>query len=320
MIRWHRLVAFLFSLVVLAACDQNLRLDENLCAVGRPPTGSTVLLLDTSDPLSPQHQAELNRLLREMNPEYQVNQDSDFSVAPDEELVVYELTEDLAVLEPSLTLCNPGINPNAREWWGDLTEGRAIAQRRWQMFDSRIQGLFAAEEPRPLSSSPLIEALGVIVPRHVTSERSLNQNVGPVHLILYSDLLQHSESLSHYGPYPPAEQLLTTPALRHLGTNLGGVEVSIFRLERSRDARWQTVDHYYWWTELVQEFGGQVIRQESLVERDKDTDSGIPRGACTNRWTESFGHRLAWSIIGGVGCGRRDCITWLALSHKFRQC
>lgn len=261
---WRKLTAFLVSLVILAACDQAVRLDENLCAIGRPPTGSTVLLLDTSDPLSPQHQAELNRLLREMNPEYQVDQDSDFFVAPGEELVVYELAEDLGTLEPSLTLCNPGINPNAREWWRDLTEGRAIAQRRWQMFDSRIQEMFAIEESPPQSSSPLIEALGVIVPRHVTSERSLTQTTNPVHLILYSDLLQHSESLSHYGPYPPAEELLTTPNLRHLGTSLGSVEVSIFRLERSRDTRWQTVDHYYWWTELVQEFGGRVIRQESI--------------------------------------------------------
>ncbi len=261
---WQVALASIIGLTALAACDQTVRLDENLCAIGRPPTGSTILLLDTSDPLSPQHQAELNRLLREMNPEFQVEEGADFFVAPGEELVVYELIEDLGALEPSMTLCNPGINPNAREGWRDLVEGRAIAERRWQMFDSRIQELFAMEESPPRSSSPLIEALGVIVPRHVTSDRSLAMEARPVHLILYSDLLQHSESLSHYGAYPPANEVLTTSALRHLGTSLGGVEVSIFRLERSRDSRWQSVDHYYWWTELVQEFGGQVIRQESI--------------------------------------------------------
>lgn len=258
-----RLIALLVSLAILSACGRN-RLDENLCETGRPPSGSTILLLDTSDPLTPQHQAELNRLLREMNPEFQVQADSDFVVAPGEELVVYELVEDLSTLEPSLRLCNPGINPNAREWWRDLIEGRAVALRRWQMFDDRIQQLFASEAAPSQSSSPLLEALGVIVPRHVTSDRSIAREFGPVHLILFSDLLQHSASLSHYGRYPPAEQLLNTAALRHLGTNLAGVEVSIFRLERSRDNRWQTVDHYYWWAKLVQEFGGQVIRQESI--------------------------------------------------------
>ncbi len=260
----RKFFTLLIVLVIVQGCDQNIRLDENLCAVGQQPDGSTILLLDTSDPLSPQHKAELNRLLRELNPEFQVQEDSDFFLAPGEELVVYELTENLRTLEPSERLCNPGISPNAREWWRDLTEGRAIAQRRWQMFDNRIQEMFATEESPPQSSSPLIEALGIIVPRHVTSERSRSEYLRSVHLILYSDLLQHSESLSHYGAYPPAEQLLTAPALRHLGTNLAGIEVSIFRLERARDARWQSVDHYYWWTELVQAFGGQIIRQESL--------------------------------------------------------
>ncbi len=264
-LRMLRLAAALPTiLVLLSACDQNLRLDENLCAIGRPPAGRTILLLDTSDPLSPQHQAELNRLLREMNPEFQVQPDSDFFLAQGEELVVYELAEDLRSLEPSLRLCNPGINPNAREWSRDLVEGRGIALRRWQLFDDRIREMFAVEESPPQSSSPLIEALGIIVPRHVPSERSQSQTTSSIHLILFSDLLQHSESLSHYGAYPSAEQLLTTSSLRHLGTNLDGVEVSIFRLERSRDARWQTRDHYYWWTKLVQEFGGTVISQESV--------------------------------------------------------
>ena len=249
------LIALLVALAILSAGGPNLRLDADLCAMDRPVSGSTILLLDTSDPLTPQHQAELNRLLREMK----------FLMDPGEELVVYELTGNLGALEPSLRLCKPGINPNAREWWRDLIEGRAIAQRRWQMFDDRIQELFASGEGPAQSSSPLLEALGVIVPRHVTSSRSISQEESsPVHLILFSDLLQHSASLSHYGDYPPAEQLLSTPALRHLGTSLSGVEVSIFRLERSRDSRWQTSDHYYWWTELVQEFAGQVIRQESF--------------------------------------------------------
>lgn len=232
--------------------------------MGQPPAATTILLLDTSDPLAPAHEAELGRLLREMNSEFQVQEDSDFFVAPLEELVVYELNEDIGALEPSLTLCNPGVNPNVWEWWRSLFEGRALAQRRWEQFDHEINSMFAVEEKPAQSSSPLIEALGVIVPRHTPSRRSFGDAVKPVHLILYSDLLQHSESLSQYGAYPPAEQVLTTSSTRHLGTDLTGVEVSLFRLERARDARWQTREHYYWWTRLVQEFGGQVIRQESL--------------------------------------------------------
>lgn len=261
---WRHLAGALAVVVFLSGCERPTRFDENLCPVGQPPAGTTILLLDTSDPLEPAHEAELGRLLREMNPEFQIQEDSDFFVAPLEKLVVYELNEDIGALEPSLVLCNPGVNPSAWEWWRSLVQGRAFAQRRWEQFDYEINSMFAVEEKPAQSSSPLIEALGVIVPRHAPSQRSFGDTVEPVHLILYSDLLQHSASLSHYGAYPPAQQVLATSSMRHLGTDLAGVEVSIFRLERARDARWQTPEHYYWWTRLVQEFGGQVIRQESL--------------------------------------------------------
>lgn len=257
-------MALAVSATLLASCDRP-RLDENLCAIDQTPAGSTILLLDTSDPLSAQHQAELRRLLREMNPEYEQQFGSDFYIAPREELVVYELAEDVSELRPSLRLCNPGENPNTWEWWRELVEGRAIAMRRWQQFGTSIESMFVNDESTtPQSSSPILEALGVIVPLHAPSQRVMADASYPIHLILYSDLLQHSDALSHYGPYPPAENLLDTPALRHLGTSLAGIEVSIYRLERSRDARWQTVDHYYWWTKLVEEFGGQVISQESI--------------------------------------------------------
>ena len=259
----NRVIAALVVVALLASCDRS-RLDENLCAVGQSPAGSTILLLDTSDPLSAQHQAELRRLLREMNPEFEQQSGSDFYIAPREELVVYELVEDVSELRPSLRLCNPGQNPNTWEWWRELVEGRAIAMRRWQQFGTTIESMFANDESSPQSSSPILEALGVIVPLHAPSQRVMADASYPIHLILYSDLLQHSEALSHYGPYPPAEDLLDTPALRHLGTSLAGIEVSIYRLERGRDARWQTVDHYYWWTNLIEEFGGQVISQESI--------------------------------------------------------
>ena len=261
---WCHLTAMLSSLTLLVACQG--RLDGDLCPVDQPPVATTIMLLDTSDPLTPQHQAQLNRLLREMNPEVQADPNSAFLLDKGEQLLVYELVEDPSRLEPSLRLCNPGINPNRWQWWRELVEGRAIAQRRWQHFDDMIQNLFATEPGSPRSSSPLLEALGVIVPRHVTSHRLRAGDSSPVHLILFSDLLQHSAALSHYGDYPEAEQLLQVQSLRHLTTNLAGVEVSIFRLERSRqsDSRWQTVDHYYWWPEIVRQFGGQVIHQSPI--------------------------------------------------------
>ena len=248
--------------VALVGCGQ--RLDENLCPIGEAPRRTTVLLLDTSDALSPEHEAVRDRLLRELYSLDSPGRTSDLYVGDGGRLVVYELAEDIRGLTAVEELCAPGQHPSAWPWWRGLIEGRAIMLSRWRLARERIEALFDEEPPLPLSSSPIIEAIGAIMPRHVRSELSADGESEQVHLILFSDLLQNSDSLSHYGPYLDADAIKTTTGTRHLATNLAGVEVSIYRLERARDARWQTVDHYYWWTMLIQDFGGQVIYQESI--------------------------------------------------------
>ena len=256
-----KLASFLGLAIVLglalAGCTN--RLDENLCPIGEPIARNTILLLDTSDPLSPKHAEELRRLVSEFQ---EPGLSEDFYVAPGDALIVYELTSDLRNLTPILTICNPGNHPDSWTWQQSLTEGRQIKLRQWRRFRETIEGMFAqVESSGAQQTSPIIETLGVLVPRHVKSSRVGNSDV---HFVVFSDLLQHSEALSQYGPYPPAKTVRDTPGLRHLRTDLTGVRMSLFRLERARDARWQTRDHYYWWTDLIHSFGGQVVSQESI--------------------------------------------------------
>ena len=255
------LVFVLTTALVSFGCGGLPPIDDDLCPDEQEPVRTTVLLLDTSDPLTPKLREELERLVMELTGA-RGSAKSGFLVAPGEALVVYELPGDLSEIEPVIRVCNPGGNPDDWSMKDGLTKGQVIALRQWQNFLDAVQPLFDREEAQPQSLSPIIETLGVIVPRHATSRRSSSAAVNPVHLILYSDLLQHSEHLSHYGTYPsPAE---VKKNLRHLQTDLSGVEVSLYRLERSGDADWQTADHYYWWTKLIQEFGGKIIFQESV--------------------------------------------------------
>ncbi len=249
-------LAILLGLAVTGCTN---RLDENLCPIGQPITRSTILLLDTSDPLSPKHEEELHRLVGEFTEQ---GASEDFYVAPGDAIIVYTLTSDLHNLPPTLKICNPGDHPDSWTWQQSLDQGKEIKRRQWRHFDETIKGMFAhVESGEAQHSSPIIETLGVLVPRHVKSSRVGDSDV---HFVVFSDLLQHSEALSHYGAYPPAEEVRDTPGLRHLRTDLTGVRVSLFRLERPRDARWQTPEHYYWWTELIHSFGGQVVSQESI--------------------------------------------------------
>jgi len=238
-------------------------LDEDLCPIGQPVNRNTILLLDTSDPLSPKHREEFRRLVRELQ---EPDGLPEFRVAEGEALIVYELHLDTAVLDPIMKVCNPGDRPDDWGFREDITSGKAIAQRRWERFSESVEPLFeAAEAQAEMPFSPIIEHLGVIVPRHAPSSwRRDAESDSRTHLIVFSDLLQHSEHFSHYGSYPAGKDIPKTPLLRHLQTDLSGVEVSLFRLERGRYARWQTRDHYYWWTEFIESLGGKVISQDSI--------------------------------------------------------
>ena len=254
----NRRLAIPALLAVLAACEQT-RLDENLCPLNQPPARTTILLLDTSDPLNEKQRSVFSRLVREMQ---EPRGPSDFRVAPGEALVVYELPQEFANVEPLVFVCNPGDRPDEWGWKRELTEGKQLALAAWQRFRDRVEPLFDVRKATAEPRSPILEFLGVILPRHTPSARMAAAT--RTHLIVFSDLLQHSDALSHYGPYVEADAVGRTTGLRHLRTDLTGVEVSLYRLERSRDARWQTTEHYYWWTKLVQAFGGEVIWQESV--------------------------------------------------------
>ena len=260
-----RSVLVAFALVVASASCKQAALDRNLCPKDGPPQRQTVLLLDTSDPLTPKHRAELERLVRELQQRKSTGDGENFYVAPGEALIVYEMAADWGNLKPVVHVCNPGNRPEDWNWKKSLTQGKVFALHNWRRFEERLKALYPDETANAASASPILETLGVIVPRHAPSKRSRSAEGGrPVHLILFSDLLQHSELLSHYGRYPEATKFLATLGLTELRTDLTRVRVTLFRLERSQYARWQTKDHYYWWTHLVREFNGKIQWQESL--------------------------------------------------------
>lgn len=254
----HRLAGVAALVLTCAGCGGG-RLDANLCPRDASPARATVLLLDTSDPLTPKHGAELRRLVDELQ-----DQAGEFPVAPGERLVVYAIAEDLAAIEPLLQVCNPGVHPDNWGWWEEISRGRAIDLHHWGRFKERVEALFAhVGDQLAQPSSPIIETLGVIVPRYASSLRhAASSKAEPTHLILFSDLLQHSPALSHYGEYPDGDA--NTVPLSALRTNLANVDVSIYRLSRERDSRWQTPEHYHWWKHFVRASGGRVVWMEPL--------------------------------------------------------
>ena len=232
-----------------------VELDEKLCPKNGGPTGASVLLIDTSDPFSAKHKATLASFF-----EHALDDEGALQLGPEELLVVYELTDDPGNPKLLMEICRPTQNFEDRTWRDDIRQGRKFAERDWQRFEDEVGETTMTEVGESRSSSPLLETIGVLAAKHVPGKRG-NSDF-KVHLVLFSDLLQHSSRLSHYSTYPVPSKLGLSH--RDLLTDLTGADVSVFRLERAEYTRWQTKDHYYWWTEFVHEVGGTVRFQDSI--------------------------------------------------------
>ena len=233
-------------------------LDHQGCPKKSGPGREVVVLLDTSDPLSAKHRAELRRILSEMTSPAASGRHGTLAVREGERVTLYILQSTGVPESPITQICHPGGNPEERGVIEGLTEGGVITEWRWEQFEKKIEALFPAQDGEEQPASPILETIAVITPRHASSRRAEN-DAKPTHLIVISDLLQHTGMLSHYKPYPEPESLP-----RELATDLSRVEVSLFRLERQKYAKFQTPEHYYWWTDWVEAMGGRVAWQQAL--------------------------------------------------------
>ena len=249
--------ALLIGVIALVLVGPRVpEVDDRLCPKTTGPLGATILLLDTSDPLTPKHRAELERLANQIASQ-QVGR---LGIAPGELLAVYELSKDPGQPKQLIEVCRPFKNPKDRTWRDDIHQGRRYAERDWTRFEDALTNGFPERSSESQTASPLLETIAVLAARHSSGKRGNHEF--DVHFVVFSDLLQHTQRLSHYGSYPSAKDMRDTA--RDLLTDLTGSRVSLFRLERPEYAKWQTEDHYYWWTELVREQGGQIEWQDSI--------------------------------------------------------
>lgn len=228
------------------------------CPKKSGPSREIIVLLDTSDPLNDKHRADLDRILREMTDPEASGRHTALAVRAGERVSFYELSSTGPPESPLEQICNPGGDPERRRWIDYLTKGSVIDKWRHDRFVRKIEGLFPKKDGPPQPASPLLETIAVITARHAPSGRA-NHDTKPAHLIVISDLLQHTSMLSHYGPYPKPDSLP-----RELRSDLARVEVSLFRIERHKYAKFQTPEHYYWWTDLVEVMKGRVVWQQAL--------------------------------------------------------
>ena len=123
--------------------------DDRLCPKATGPIGATVLLLDTSDPLTPKHRAELERLAGQIASE----RAGRMGIDPGELLAVYVLTQNPGSPTQLIEVCRPLKNPKDRTWRDDIHQGRRFAERDWKRFEDALANAFPERASEPRSRS-----------------------------------------------------------------------------------------------------------------------------------------------------------------------
>ena len=245
---------FLLVGVASAVDDINPR---TLCPKGGSKT-QTILLIDTSDVLPTVAQARLEELLKNF-----YNPDTENYIKQGGELIVYRIASEVSDMGAPINACSPG-NPKDRTWTDNLFTGKYDQLRQWRRFLKRIkQALPKPDEQIAQSGSPLLESIAVVAAKHIPNIGT-GKNRKPTRLILFSDMMQHSKNLSHYKTLPGMAQFKTLRGFAEMDSKLSDVEVRLFYIRRTGLESKQTRDHYYWWTQVIEQAGGIILEQRLL--------------------------------------------------------
>lgn len=242
------LLVFLLLSGAHAAEKLNLR---TLCPVNGS-NGQTILLIDTTDPLTPVAQEQLKQLLKGFG-----DSDNKFYLKPGDELIVYYLMPQIKAMGKPVRVCNPGNPEDINILIGSLID----AKKRWKAFEQRRRAAFRRSVGQTTGDrSPLLESMAVIVTRHISRLGASK----PTRILLFSDMLQHSNLLSHYKTLPTMKEFKEMVGYAAMDSDLDGTDVWLFYVRRTNHEGIQTPQHYYWWTRAIAHFGGRLMGQIPL--------------------------------------------------------
>lgn len=217
---------------------------ETLCRSDVPPPSVVAVLLDVTDGLSATERMQVNNAIERIRAELPVGGRFD----------VFTLGEDGAVsARARISLCNPGDGSSMNR----LYQNPELARRRWERdFKQRLDAdLASVRDTDEAPQSPLLESIKSI------SLESLSPPAldgAAKTLVVVSDLLQHSGVVSHYQGPVSFDSLSKRPEYVSLRTELQGVDVQLFYIQRPATARLQGRQHLEFWLQFFDAEGASV--------------------------------------------------------------
>lgn len=165
---------------------------------------------------------------------------------------IYEVGVGGTLLRPVVDVCNPGDGSDASQW----DANPAFLRKRYQeKFLGPVTAMLAgmrgdAEQP----NSPIMEAIQAIAVRDFGETGPSGDNA----LVVVSDLLEHTGHLDLYRGVPNAQVFAKSAEGRSLHADLNGVGVSVYLINRVKDAKFQTDALGTFWIQWLTQQGGDV--------------------------------------------------------------
>lgn len=228
---------------------KRVKLDE---ATGCPVSGPTAIhaiLIDRSDPISPQQAQQIRTVIDGYIARARIGERFDLYVASG---------DTVNVLAPVASVCSPGRGDQANE----LYENPQMIQRR---FDEKFVGVMKDSLTRLLSattadSSPILESVRAAA---ISSFGAIEPGQIPLQMTIVSDMVQHSPGNSHFRGETNFDDLAKRPVWRSLQANLKGAKVNIMYLLRPAAMRngqsIQSRGHQYFWEKALPASGASGV-------------------------------------------------------------
>lgn len=262
---WGILMLIFASIIVLGGIGLYFYNKSNVTEIDKksfcPTSGAisvTALLIDATDNLSiQQKQAFLNAFqsLRE-------------SIPMHGRLDLYFIhNTQTSLLKPVVSLCNPGHGAEISPLVGNPYH----VEKTWQEgFSQPLEReIFQLLEASSEKESPILESIQSVVLTSL-SEPSLQNK--PKNLILVSDLMQHTQSLSLYRGATAIDDFLQSKTFERLKSDLRDIDMSVWMLARENAlSRSKLADL---WQRIFAEQGAQnayfcVLVESSRCQNDR---------------------------------------------------
>lgn len=203
----------------------------------------TVVLVDQTDPLTPEHQELLNTII--------VRTQANLEVGG--RLSIFAMGGEEALERPPVfTGCRPEQSSDV-SW---LTRNPTMVQARYEaLFQTPLRKQIAElRKPAQANLSPILETI-----KHISLLPDFGSSVERRRLVVISDLLQNTEGLSFYRSTPNYRTFADSWYAKSLQTDLSGIHVELVVLERGSIPHSHRKSLLFFWQSWLRTESGGIL-------------------------------------------------------------